>query len=72
MPVRCMPVKIHVFSRPCLDLAVPARFRFRLVSACLRPGGAVNAGSCQARSCSGKETRVDAALGARSGPVPRS
>ena len=30
---------------------------------------AVDAGSCQARPCSGEETRVGAALGARSGPV---
>ena len=42
-------------------LAVPARFRFRPVSACSRPGGAVDAGNCQARSCSGEETRINAA-----------
>ena len=58
-------------SRPCLYLAVPARFRFRHVSACSRPGGTADAGSCQVRSCSGEEARVDAAFGARSGPVRR-
>ena len=52
-------------SRPCLYLAVPSRFRFRPISACLRRGGAVDAGSCQARSRSGDETRVEAALRAR-------
>jgi hypothetical protein len=56
---------VHV---TCLDLAVPARFRFRHTSACSRPGGAVDAGSCQARSCLGEETHASAALGARSGP----
>jgi hypothetical protein len=36
-------------------LDVPARFHFRPVSACPRPGGAVDAGICQARSCSREE-----------------
>jgi hypothetical protein len=36
-------------SRPCLYLAVPARFRFKHVSACSRPGGTADAGSCQVR-----------------------
>ena len=33
--------------------------------------GAVDASSCQERSCLGKETHVDAAIGARLGPVCR-
>ena len=36
-------------------LAVPARFYFRPVPACQRPGCAVDAGTCQARSCSREE-----------------
>src|SRR2546423_7261561 len=62
---------VYPSSRPCLYLAVPARFRFSPTSACPRPGGAIDAGSCQARSCSGEDTRVGAALGARSGPIRR-
>jgi hypothetical protein len=41
------------------------------LQACLglsKAWGAIDAGSCQARSCSGEETRVGAALGARLGP----
>jgi hypothetical protein len=32
---------VSPFSRPCLYLAMPARFRFRPILACSRPGGAV-------------------------------
>jgi hypothetical protein len=62
---------VYSSSRPSLYFSCVAHFRFRPVSACTRPGGAVDAGSCQARSCSEEETRAGAALGARSGPVRR-
>jgi hypothetical protein len=42
-------------------------FRFRRPSACPRPGGAVEAGSCQPGLVSGGEMRVIEALGAKSG-----
>jgi hypothetical protein len=40
----------------------------RRPSVCLRPGGAVETGSCQPGSGSGREMRITEALGAKSGP----
>jgi hypothetical protein len=61
---------VYPSSQPSLYLTVhpQAEFRFRHPSACPRPGGAVEAGSCQPGSVSGGEMRINEALGAKSGP----
>ena len=66
-----MPIEVvYLSSRPCLYQIMPSRLRFGRPSACPRLGGAVEAGSCQARS-SRDGTTIGEALGPRSGPGRR-
>jgi hypothetical protein len=54
-----------------LEVLSPPPPRFRRPSACPRPGDAVEAGSCQPGSVSGREMRISETLGAKSGPELR-
>jgi len=66
------PIKVtYTSSLPSLSLTMPSRFHFPYAPACLRRGGAVEAGNCQVESASGKEIPVSEALEARSDPRHR-